>query len=335
MKLDGTTPDSSGNLNILVGQGCTASLVGIPSNLLPYTTYSWTIPGITFQSWNGDSGNTPVTAVTGSGRLDQPTAHWFWSDTAGNKTVTCTATVTPPTGQGAQFTLTVTQQVNLQVPVVQKNTNSTGLGYVGLYTSATAPGIFAGATPLMKNNGQEDGSTWATSVSLPLAPAYSGTGIWGYAQIIRPGKYVTGDDGNQIPSTDTSTGLAGLDNAFPYASTHSTDGISYNDGDTPVLDKLSDLLASVEMDDAFYTYLMFKPPTAPSAAVPNDVQWVPLTQSVWSTSLHVSRPATGHWTDFPPNTSVGPVNLGSNFITQTTHPSWEKVFVKGTPFIHQ
>jgi len=42
--------DSSGHYNILVGQGCTASLSGIPANSTNIT-YNWNISGSTFQNW--------------------------------------------------------------------------------------------------------------------------------------------------------------------------------------------------------------------------------------------------------------------------------------------
>ena len=45
LTLGGTTPDSSGNLNILVGQSCTASLTGIPSGGGWSVTYQWSVSG--------------------------------------------------------------------------------------------------------------------------------------------------------------------------------------------------------------------------------------------------------------------------------------------------
>ena len=50
--LGGTTPDSSGNQHILVGQQCTGTVNGIPAALQPYATYKWSVSGTwTFQDW--------------------------------------------------------------------------------------------------------------------------------------------------------------------------------------------------------------------------------------------------------------------------------------------
>ena len=65
LKLDGSTPDNTGKLNILVGQRCTAGLVGIPQELLGGTTYSWSVSGKPLQSWTASSSSAgPVAGLS-------------------------------------------------------------------------------------------------------------------------------------------------------------------------------------------------------------------------------------------------------------------------------
>lgn len=320
INLDGATPDSNGNLNILVGQGCTASLVGIPSTCT-VSNYNWTIPGNTFQSWNGDSGSSDVAADTGPGLTNQPTAHWYWNDTAGNKTVTCTATVTPPSGQGSPFTLTIIQQVNLQRPTWTAR-NYGGYGYI-IHSSAVYV-LRALPTPFMLNQGFEEGSTWHTTVSTP--PLFS-NGQFGYASIITPGEYLTLNGGTEQALPEA--GQMELDGQFPYlGATYSADGMPHDEGDSPALPFGSvqfpaDNFQYVRLADTFKTYLMFKPGSG-------DAQWVPLAESDWHTAMGTYRPIDhpplkGHWSDFPSTQPVGGVSVDSDFTPQTIHPSWNQV----------
>lgn len=125
INLAGAAPDSSGNLNILVGQHCSASLVGIPSSCT-VSSYQWSVSGTTFQTWSADTpavgGNSyngdASYEVDGPGPLTNSTAGWYWNDIRQTpETVSCTATVTPPAGQGSAFTVTVTQKVTVMVPL--------------------------------------------------------------------------------------------------------------------------------------------------------------------------------------------------------------------------
>lgn len=297
----GTTPGviNKANPNILVGQGCTATVTGATSG----STYQWSVTGTTFQSWTASASSAVLSS--GPGPLTGSSAHWYWNDAAATvEKVACNVTLA-----GQSSPIIVQGLVIVRVPTVSA-ANNLGVGYVGPYNSAAPVSVFASPSALMRNLGYADGSTWVTSVSLPTTAAFSGTGKWGYAQIITPGEYLIADDGTKYPGNTT----VGLDGGFPYrASTHPTDGLPYNDGDSPAL-PTADTFKSVQLTDFFKTYLMFQPPGS-------DVQWVPLQESDWSTNFNASRPSTGHWTDFPPNTSVGPV-VGSTFKPQTIHPTW-------------
>ena len=324
ISLSGTTKDSSGNLNILVGQGCTASLVGIPDILLNNTahppTYSWNVPGTTFQDWNGDTGNVPVSPDNGPGPLNHPSAHWFWNDKTGPQTVTCTVTLTPPEGQGSAFQVTATQKVSLFSPSWTAS-NHGGYGYIvdvaSIYKLEALP---------VPGQGYSEGSTWRTAVTTP--PLF-GTGQFGYAQIVTVGAYLTPYGGQEIGSPNN--GQTGVDGQFPYlGATFNADGALHDEGDSPRVplntpQSSPDVWQYVRAADTFKTYLMFKPPLAASASNPSDAQWVPLAESDWSFKMGTYRPLTGHWSDFPFAQSVGGVSVDSDFTLQPTHPSWNQV----------
>ncbi len=328
MDLAGTTPDSSGNLNILVGQGCTASLSGIPADLLPYTTYAWSVsdPSGTFQSWNGGGTTSPVVAILGLGPTNQPTAHWFWTDTAGLKTVTCKATVTPPNGQGSPFTLTVTEQVELQTPTYTAN-NLGGLGYIVQPPLTADYRLEALPTPSMINHNYQEGSSWRVVMSIPTP--FNSSGLYGYAQIIKPGEYYTGNDGTENP-VSSDNGQQGLDTLFPYlGDIYSADNTTSNDGDSPYVrfgtdENSADAVAAVRLADVFQTYLMFKPSPGPGGPA-DDAQWVPLAESDWHTDMGAGRPTSGRWKDFPLLQGAGDVYVDADFFPQTVHPYWTHV----------
>ena len=68
INLTGTTPDATGNANILVGQGCGASLSGVPSGFtVDPKSYQWLVHGTTFQSWTGTQ-NLTATPPTSSAK---------------------------------------------------------------------------------------------------------------------------------------------------------------------------------------------------------------------------------------------------------------------------
>jgi len=90
-------------------------------------------------------------------------------------------------------------------------------------------------------------------------------------------------------------------------------------GDSPAI-PVQDIVKYATLGDTFETYLMFLPPGA-------DSLWVPLAETKWHTDFNATRPnfgtpGSGHWSDFPANTSVGNVIRDSDFADQHTHPSW-------------
>lgn len=221
--------------------------------------------------------------------------------------------MTPPKGEGTPFPLTVTQQINLQRPTYSAR-NNIGLGYIthgDVYYLQFLP------SSVMRNYGYAYGSTWHTSVTIPTP--VSGSGQFGYAQVITPGEYLTPYGGTEISSP--STGSTGLDGQFTYmGNTFTADGSPYDEGDSPgiplnVSGGNPDAFQYVRLTDAFKTYLMFLTSGANS-------QWVPLAESDWHLIMGAGRPSTGHWSDFGANQYAGGGILDTDFVDQLSYPTW-------------
>ena len=191
LTLTGTKPDASGNPNILVGQGCGAKINGIPTGTSWATTYNWSVSGTTFQTWSNTTpanpNATPPTLanpnasyfVGGPGPLTNATAHWYWNDLGPKpkaETVTCAATMTPPAGQGAAFTVTVTKTVYVQTPAF--TADGTG-GYMQVNTRAPLQNglisLYAGPSA-----GQAGGSLHGLPPQRPLRLPRSARERWNW-----------------------------------------------------------------------------------------------------------------------------------------------------------
>jgi len=340
INLVGTTPDGSGNLNILVGQGCTASLVGIPSTLLNNTahppTYSWTVSGTKFQDWGPSSPLYPNASyfIGGPGPLTNPTAHWYWNDPGPNptpETVTCTATVTPPVGQGAPFTVTVTQKVTVQVPDWQAVELG---GYMEVNTSApkySNYSLWAGPTASEAHNGFGGGMNWQAQAYTPTSPAF-GTGMFELVQIVTPSDSYTTLTNPVQNHSDPLNGQTGLDVTYPYGVVWS-EPAQLQDNDTPGL-HLTGLgqsgnltAASAMFQSSFADYLMYQPPSNGKG-----VKWVPLAAFSWGTNGNANIPYTNNWGDYVTQNlsdSAGTVTPSAvtPFNAWNTHPSWTNVDV--------
>jgi len=325
INLVGTTPDSSGNMNILVGQGCTASLVGIPSNLLPYTTYSWTIPGNKFQAW----GPTPPANfvgpfnpnvsyyVAGPGPLTNPTAHWYWNEAAATETVKCTATVTPPPGMGASFSIMATKQVSVANPT-----------YACTHSEGAVAVIDGGLTlKAYPTDNSGHGETWYCNVQTPVF--FGSGGSCNFSQLITPGRSHTYSTG---AVSCTENGKTGLDTLSPYPAEGGdpytvgaganagwpADNSKHRTGDSPstgLSDSKLGVCASVSINESFNTSLMYLPPGS-------DVQPVPLHEVDWQWAATISEPPGG-WASAN-MTPVGPVTSTAS-ARSYAHPQWIRV----------
>jgi hypothetical protein len=330
--LTGTTLDSSNALDILIGQGCTSSLAGIPSALLTdppaaaTPTYSWGVTGTTFQTWQATTPATPGPAnsqasyeVDGPGPLTNSTAHWYWNETTHQETVSCTPTLTPPTNQGSAFPLTVSQNVT----VVQPPWTSTGTGgYMQVNANCANQGsaicLYAGPA-----SGQLGGMNWEATVNTPVLFGLFTAGQLELVQIVTPNLSYYTAAGPSLPHNDPENGHTGLDTHYPYA--------SYSEGTSPFMTNDNPSLPlgtcySASMQHQFNDYLLYQPPGT-------DVQWVPLGTFSWSTNGSAIIPSTGNWADYASENgtdaagTVTPNGPSVPFTSTSTFPNWTLIDV--------
>ncbi len=321
IQLTGTTKDSSGGEDILVGQGCSASLVGIPNNYT-YTTedcivsdYQWRVGGTTFQTWSATTpaiGTAPANPnasyyVDGPGPLTNPTAHWYWNEAATTETISCTATVTPPAGEGSPFTVTATKQVHVMVP----GWNCTGTGGT-MQVNTSAPGdsnyeLWAGP---IAGSGETGGMDWNATVTSAKAALFANGDIK-IVQLTTPNATYT--EGTTTHAWSLN-GQAGLDTSCPYPWTSGAP--NYFGGDTPGTPLMSTDTAATEQSQ-FVDYLMYVAPGA-------DVQWVPLATFSWGTNGSATQPNPGGWAAFGSGSagSVTPSGAPVKFSQSNSFPSW-------------
>ncbi len=318
LTLSGTTPDSSGNQNILVGQSCTATLNGIPSGCTA-SNFRWAVSGTTFESWTVSSDQSHTTEVDAIPATN-PT-QWCWNDLqAATETVKCTFTVTPATGEGSPFDMTVTALKPVSVQVPAWSASGAG-GYMEVNTGAPGQSGYAlYAGPL---SGQQGGINFtATSNTPPLF----GKGSLELVQLVTPNmSYVvyTGTGAPGPTHSDPENGINGLDTHYPKT------GPSYSEGSLPYITyddpsmSLSSSIASAQMQHQFTDYLMYQPP--------GSSQWVPLGIFNWSTNGSATVPFTDNWADYAVLNgslaagTVSPAN--QTFTAGNTFPSWTRIDV--------
>ena len=324
--LSGTTKDSSGNFNILVGQGCTASLSGIPSNCT-VSNYKWSVSdsNAAFQSWNVTyvAGKSSTAAlVSGPGPLTNSTAHWYWSDKAGSQTVSCTATVTPPAGQGKPFQVTATQPVSLVIPTIRVTPTTGRVQINDLAQSVYGPGYYLYDGP---GNGSQYGITWTATVATPSLFTQNSTQngtLWNFVQITKPSRYRAVTGGSQQPSA--LNGQYGLDTTYPYEpgpysaafpGGYSASTMPSSSSDSPAV-FISDTYQNYQVLDSFQTYIMYSPPGT-------DTQWVPVWVIEWYWTANDTIPGTS-WADWNNVTDAGIVRA-TNTESATVHPTWSNL----------
>ncbi len=320
----GTKPDSSGNPNILVGQLCTAAVNGIPSNLLPYATYNWSITGTTFESWGivADAGSQSHTVEVDAIPATRST-QWYWNDLGPNptpETIKCTVTITPPAGQGNSISLTVTAPKPVSVQVPSWTATGTGGDLQVNKTNPPSDGtdywLYAG---LINSPTDTGGMDWRVTVSSPN-PALFADGTPQIAQLITNGESYTTRNARKVVTTYnwSTNGVKGLD-SYPYIwVTQPPQYPSFYAGDEPGFDVGYLGAYSASLSDSFEDFLMY---LAPGSSQP-----VPLAHFSWSTSGTDMVPGTG-WNNFGPGSagSVNPSGPASPFSAYNTFPKWTQV----------
>ena len=237
MNLAGTTLDANGIDNILIGQGCTASLrgsatyppgftytvSGVPVGLASNLKYAWDVSGFKFQNWVVQEQLTtrPYTSTaklsSGLGTSDQATAHWYWSDKSGGnntpsvQTVKFAATLQSPTG--SSFNMTFSDTVGLLEPVVDFNgmPGRVQLNNKYIFNNPSVYGVYAGPG---KNGSPSEGVVFTGLVTTP--PLFSGSAVWNFVQLVKPGIYETPNGGTEVGSRYNNIKMKGLDTTYPY-----------------------------------------------------------------------------------------------------------------------
>ena len=325
-------PNSSGNPQILIGQGCTASLSGIPSGNGWTVVYNWAASGTTFQTWQSTTpanpSATPPTSANPSasyfvpyiGTITNPTAHWYWTEEAGVETVACAVTLTPPAGEGSTFSLTVSRQVAVVEPTYSC-TYYEGVPFVPpAGTKLQASGT---------SSAHPHGSSWDCQVQTPAL--FGSGGSCNFSQLITPGRSHTYSSGTVSCTENNNTGL---DTGCPYPATSSdpytvgagtstgwpTDNSQHETGDLPgtaTTDTYGSrgTATSISINESFNTFLMYVPPGG-------DVQPVPLHELDWNWAATPTEPAGG-WA------STNGIQTGAVTSTASvrdyTHPEWTRV----------
>ena len=332
LALAGTTP-GNGKLNILVGQRCSSSWV-IGQGARIYVTlsnYHWSISGTRFQTWSADTpavDNNPYNPdasyeVDGPGPVTNPTASWYWNDrlTPVAETVSCTATATPPSGYGAPFPVTITQQVT----VLRPTWTATGVGgYVAvrLVSGTTNYEMVATSTALQLASGLQGGMNFTATVASPDLSLF-GDGDIQLAQLCTPGRSYTSANGDY---TYSQNGQEGLDGEYPYG--WNVGRPTYQTDDLPGSPLLDYTVANFTMKDTFTDFIMYYPP--------GSAQCVPLAQFLWSTDGFAALPHTGLWSSYVTQNgsdnagSVNPSGNTATFLLSNVFPMWTQITGTGT-----
>ncbi len=371
MNLAGTTPDTSGVDNILIGQVCKPSL-NIPAGLLGSTTYAWKASGTRFKSWDvtytagkpqvDATPTTPATPAVPPTSTSTPSPSpdlitdamptWYWNEVVVNphtkiETIICTATVTPPPGQGAAFTLTAPiQSVIVQVPAWTATGHGGSMQVNASDTAINGYALYAGPKP---GTGEIAGMSWEATVAAHLGSSF-GDGSLILVQTVNPHRtYTTQDAAGTISKYDWSINdktLLDTSVIYPWAASQ-PDSASYSTNDSPGT-PLPANKASASISDRFDDYLMYIAPGSSQA------QAVPLAHFVWNaTANNVIKPSTsGGWSDYGAK-SAGTVTISTGLAPGATplpgdpaqsfeawhdYPIWTQVadvnyspYIKATP----
>lgn len=336
--------------NILIGQKCSATLSGFPS-ACTVSNLNWTASGETIQSdsWlvSLDDSSATFPGPFGPYSYTQATPSstppvWYWDDTGGPKTVSCTATVTPPTGQGAAFNVTATKSVTLDEP---NFTHTEPVGVVELnefhYPNPGVLYLSAGnGNDFAPKNEQANGITFNDTVLTPMMP-YGGGGSWYHLQLASLSRFITPvatiAKPNPQPIAGRGNAVKGALDApiknpptFKYDQTLPANGVdSDRDNDSPstnVLDIYGEYNIS---NESFQDYVMYTPPVAstpPPANLPgsNSID-VPLEYFTWGWNVDVKIPATPlpkSWTNWKDAPTGGTITPPSTVTRQLLYPIW-------------
>jgi len=328
ISLVGATSDGKGGWDILVGQKCAPFLYGIPSNCT-VSNYQWTVSGTTMQSWIVSSDSTHTTEVDGSGPLNIESPGWFWNDPKqATATITCTAIVQPPTGQGAAFPVTVSQAVGVYLPSWSASGNGGAMLVDQKEPAENGTDYWLHASPI-SGSGQIGGMEWAATLSPPVSsPVTFDKGNIYLVQVITPSVGYINTANQQYENA--ADGQSGIDTQWPYAggwAVYEDDPYqpNYLSNDSPGLN-LTNLQAIYGSEmSSFEDYIMYQPP--------NSSEYVPLGYFEWSINGTATIPSTNNWADFKnPAGPIEPSGSSVPFTPSNSYPSWTQNSGNGIGF---
>jgi hypothetical protein len=316
----GATSDGYGGYDILVGQHCAPTLSPPPPGCT-YSNYQWSVTGTPFQKWTVSADQSQATLATGPGATNVASPSWYWTElNQTTETITCTATVTPPTGEGSAFTVTATQKVTVMVPFVQASGTA---GYMSVPQGGNL--FYLNASP--KTQITRGGMDFDAVVVTPTSPAF-GDGQVQMVQIAIPNEsYVVYSTGVNDP--DPENNHTGLDTGYPYGNTPQnpnggvvvTEPTEFQTQDSPHLllqNGTLPIASSATMTHQFQDTLMYQPPNG---------QWVPVATFTWGTNGNATIPSTDNWGNYPsgqspPYYSAGTVSPSGLFTLSDQFPTW-------------
>ena len=330
VNLTGTTPDSGGGENILVGQRCSASLVcNAPG--VTFSNYQWSVPGQvfgTFQVASDQSWSHASNLFTDPDWI-RANPQWCWSK---DETVTVSCTAQASINGTSIGTVTGQKQVKVWAPdyLFKPSSGPVSVGNIGnpltltLYAGGTATGLGGWDPPGAHNGGR---------VSTPNLFRPAGDGIWQFVQIIYPGRWEDWYDslGFSHEASLNYDGQKLLDNAWPYPygspglpwPANSVEGSdtspTYWMEDSPS-NPLDNSFYRYHIDESFDDFMMYQPPNSG-----NGSEWVPLHLYSWKWQADISQTGAtwaGGWAPAPP----GYVSNVSS-ARWTTHPEWQHILL--------
>lgn|GEM_PF-2107855 len=325
LTLTGTTPDTSGNQNILIGQKCGAYVNWqdpLPSGWS--ASYQWTVNGATFSSFyvsSNQSQGYPVLVPAPTWQSANPT--WYWRNNGQNwgkaqaENISVVVTLTDPLGSTHGFTLS--QPVQLWAPtaaMVNPVTETSvytvnGIGWpTGLYSDP------AGASSDEKGFGISY-DVWALDPDAPLFnPSSFGTTRYGTTSVVQVTNFYT--NGGGFNGVATTNGEFWLDGQYPYGDTGSSSPLDYSGGaltftDGPYTTIASGATGPFEANCSFQDTILYTPPG--NNSIP-----VPIWEVDWQWNAEISQAENGGIVETPPfDTSI----TASNY--QYIFPTWYNI----------
>ncbi len=302
INFSGTTKDSGGNDNILIGQGCTGSL----STTAPVTfsNFQWDIPGDTFGGFgmgvdNIYSNGKPYGHVypVDPSEYQKPNPHWFWksgNEQGNSEIVSCTAQVNINGVPIPGAIVSCQKALKVWTPTHEFRYNNGGTAYVGSVTSSTG----------IESVINFDGAVGIPTLFYIAANGHSG--LWQFTQLcslyhLAPPFILTLTDGFYLDADFNYS--SGQGSPWPAdAIDHAVDPTRYSSyqtrfasSDSPSVN-FGEATSTATVDDYYWTYMMYQPPGT-------DVSWVPLHKMERHWNASVSN-FNGNWIPNPPGTQT-------------------------------